>query len=63
VNTVDDYFSSLTRFFRKHKGIVGLEPEFPYQRITDHFGRVNAAFAFSTAPTSTLHILGQIEST
>ena len=31
MNTIDDYFSSLTRFLQKHKSIVGLEPEFPFQ--------------------------------
>lgn len=46
MNTIDDYFSSLTRFLQKHKSIVGLEPEFPFQRITDQFGRVNARLRF-----------------
>jgi len=46
VKTIDDYFSSLTRFLRKHKSIVGIEPEYPYLRITDHFGRVNARLHF-----------------
>jgi hypothetical protein len=46
VNTIDDYFSSLTRFLQKHKSIIGLEPEFPFQRITDQFGRVNARLSF-----------------
>lgn len=46
MKTIDDYFSSLTRFLRKHKPIAGLEPAFPYQRITDHFGRVNARLHF-----------------
>jgi hypothetical protein len=46
VNTVDDYFSSLNRFLQKHKSIAGLEPEVPYQRITDQFGRINARLRF-----------------
>ena len=46
MNTIDDYFSSLTRFLRKHKSIVALEPEFPYQRVTDLVGRVNARLRF-----------------
>jgi len=46
VRTIDDYFSSLTRFLEKRKSIVALEPDFPYQRITDQFGRVNARLRF-----------------
>ncbi len=46
MNAVDDYFSSLARFLQKHNSIVGLEPEFPFQRITDRLGRVNARLHF-----------------
>lgn len=46
MRTVNDYFSSLSRFLQKHKGIVGLDPEYPFQRITDQFGRVNARVHF-----------------
>lgn len=46
MNVVDDYFFSLTRFLQKHKSIVGLEPDFPFQRITDRLGRVNARLHF-----------------
>lgn len=46
MRTVDDYFSSLSRFLQKHKSVVGLDPEYPFQRITDQFGRVNARVHF-----------------
>ncbi len=46
MKAIDDYFSSLTRFLEKQKSIVGIEPEFPFQRITDQLGRVNARLLF-----------------
>jgi hypothetical protein len=46
VRTIDDYFSSLTRFLEKRKSIVAIEPEHPFQRITEQFGRVNARLRF-----------------
>jgi len=46
VRTIDDYFSSLTRFLEKRKSIVALEPKHPFQRITEEFGRINARLRF-----------------
>jgi hypothetical protein len=46
VTSIDDYFSSLKRFLEIHKSIVALEPEYPFLRITDQTGRVNARLHF-----------------
>lgn len=46
MTSIDDYFSSLKRFLEKHKSIVALEPEYPFLRITDQTGRVNARLHF-----------------
>ncbi len=46
MKTVDDYFSSLARFLGKYKSIVAIEPEYPFQRITEHLGRINARLHF-----------------